>query len=174
MRYNKVKTKAGKVWHIYAHGKVMCGIKIKPGMNFDYGKENLPDCLKCICPLKDLECGGICVPVPQSDNKPLNYREIFAKGVRVKGIDSQIDGAIEEMAELTKALIKVKRLGYEKFSPESDDAKKRFEDVAEETADVSLALQQIIFMFGLTNVGEWQEKKMERYAQKLEEANDRP
>lgn len=138
------------------------------------------------------ECGvdkkAACIPVPSPDQvvdtnkplaqygtlyKPLNYKEIFAKGVRVKGIDSQIDGAIEEMAELIKALIKVKRLEYEKFSPESDESKQRMENVAEEIADVSLAIQQIIYMFGLTTVDDWKENKMQRYAQKLEEFNDR-
>jgi hypothetical protein len=98
----------------------------------------------------------------------MTYKEIFDKGVRLKGIDSQIDGAIEECAELIQALIKIKRLGYEKWSPESDEAKKRFEHVAEETADVSLALEQIEDMFGLTTIEKWIITKMIRYGNELD------
>ena len=52
------------------------------------------------------------------------------------GAYSQIDVAIEEMAELTQALLKARRKGYPQFSSSSN--------ALEEMADVVICLEQLL------------------------------
>lgn len=61
-----------------------------------------------------------------------NRREIYEKAIGRWGINLQMDVAIEEMAELTKEIVKGKR--------GSENA----DEIIEEVADVYIMLEQII------------------------------
>ena len=73
--------------------------------------------------------------------------EILNKIIAAYGIDSQMDMAIEEMAELTKALLKFRRAG------KAEETSTRvmsdiLENVMEEMADVQIMLDQLYLIFG--------------------------
>lgn len=84
--------------------------------------------------------------------------EILAKAIETYGIDAQIDMAIEEMAELTKALCKFKRYA---------DSEK-VTSIKEEIADVQIMLDQLKIMFSAdANVAEFDKRKIDRLAERL-------
>lgn len=64
---------------------------------------------------------------------------ICRAAVNTWGMDAQIDMVIEEMSELTKALLKYRRSTHEHFSS-------RFDDIAEEHADVQIMLSQLQYI----------------------------
>lgn len=69
------------------------------------------------------------------------------------GIEKQSDIAIEKMAELTKALLKMRRV---KYPPE--EAIKEIENIVEELADVQIMILQLEYLFcslGWTTDGKW-------------------
>ena len=87
------------------------------------------------------------------------YREarILEDAIKKYGPEHQTIIAIEEMSELTKALVKRLRCR----EPEDSDAVKRLEaDIREEMADVSIMLNQLELIFGETY--EEEEAKLER------------
>ena len=65
--------------------------------------------------------------------------------VEVFGVDSQVDMMIEEMSELTKALLKLRRALPGKESAECKD------HIREEIADVQIMLDQMRLIFGFTD-----------------------
>ena len=76
--------------------------------------------------------------IPPVDTSVLTYT------LDTYGDDNQVDMMIEEMSELTKALLKLRRKrhsGIDYFEPEEDD-------VIEEMADVYIVLLQMIQLFG--------------------------
>ena len=81
------------------------------------------------------------------------YPEVLQECIDTYGADKQIDQMIEEMSELTKALLKHRRKaiqlegGNVNPTPDTDLAKARA-DILEETADVIIMLTQIIMIFG--------------------------
>lgn len=81
------------------------------------------------------------------------HPEVLQECIDVYGADKQIDQTIEEMSELTKALLKHRRKaiqlegGNVNPTPDTDLAKARA-DILEETADVIIMLTQIIMIFG--------------------------
>ena len=88
--------------------------------------------------------------LPPSLERPTKT-EILKKAIEHFGIDNQIDVAIEEMAELTQALIHYKR--------------GRTANIEEEIADVYVMLQQIEMFFGSQYaVDTFREYKIERLA----------
>ena len=75
------------------------------------------------------------------------------------GKDKQVYIALEEMAELTKELIKDKR-GYDNY-----------EQIVEEIADVEIMMQQLCLIFNCANdVVNMRAKKIERLKTRLENA----
>ena len=75
------------------------------------------------------------------------------------GDNSQIDKAVEEMAELTKALMKYRY---------SNDDQGRFKEVVDEIADVGIMLEQLILIFDCRKEVEIaQEKKFRRLEELL-------
>lgn len=64
------------------------------------------------------------------------------------GEDYQIDRAIEEMSELTKALLKFRR--YEDCWKYKDEFSKYRKDILEEWVDVGLSLTHIKTIFGFS------------------------
>lgn len=87
---------------------------------------------------------------------------VLEKAIETYGETSQIDKAIEEMAELTKALLKLRYV-------EKDFEKEIVQDaVAEEMADVEIMLTQLHMIFkNGKKVDEYQRKKIERLERRL-------
>jgi len=86
---------------------------------------------------------------------------LYTKCVEKWGFDSQVDRCIEEMAELTKALLKSRR-------------KKRpidwFTSVREEIADVTITLEQMTILFdGEESIPHYIEEKLLRLERLVEE-----
>lgn len=98
-------------------------------------------------------------------------RNIMIRAIQHYGETAQIDMAIEKMAELTKALCKVKRAAT---GAESAAA---VANVIEETADVQIMLDQLRLIFArstdeieeeklrrlLTRINSWKESKLRRW-----------
>lgn len=77
------------------------------------------------------------------------YPEVLQECIDTYGADKQIDQTIEEMSELTKALLKHRHLEGENVNPTSAaDLVKARTDILERTADVIIMLTQIIMIFG--------------------------
>ena len=73
---------------------------------------------------------------------------VLTKAITTYGDDNQVDMMIEEMSELTKALLKLRRKrhgGIDYFEPEKND-------VIEEMADVYIVLLQMIQLFGKSDL----------------------
>lgn len=70
--------------------------------------------------------------------------DILNKAVDTYGAAAQTDMAIEEMSELTKALLKFRRA---ENNPEEYDLEKRRQDIYEEIADVIIMLAQLIMIY---------------------------
>lgn len=71
--------------------------------------------------------------------------EILQQAVDTYGKEAQVDMAIEEMSELTKALLKHRRA---EKSPEAWDYEKTRQSILEETADVIIMLTQLLMIYG--------------------------
>lgn len=73
---------------------------------------------------------------------------VLTHALTTYGDDNQVDMMIEEMSELTKALLKLRRKrhgGIDYFEPEENDA-------IEEMADVYIMLLQMIQLFGKSDL----------------------
>lgn len=71
--------------------------------------------------------------------------EILREAVETYGKEAQVDMAIEEMSELTKALLKHRRAEH---SPEAWDYEKTRRNILEEIADVIIMLMQLLMIYG--------------------------
>lgn len=90
-------------------------------------------------------------------------RALLDRAITAYGAPAQMDMAVEEMAELTKALCKVKRVSC------TAEAKAVLENVVEEMADVQIMLDQLRIIFGRSTV-EAEEYKLERLKKRLDTA----
>lgn len=82
-------------------------------------------------------------------------RALLDRAITAYGAPAQMDMAVEEMAELTKALCKVKRVSC------AAEAKAVLENVVEEMADVQIMLDQLRIIFH-RSTEEVEEAKLER------------
>lgn len=89
--------------------------------------------------------------------------ELLKAAIRVYGKPAQIDMAVEEMSELTKALCKVKRAHG---GPETTAA---ISNVIEEIADVQIMLDQLRIIFD-SDAEDEEQAKLERLAGRLKKA----
>lgn len=90
--------------------------------------------------------------------------EVLKQAIEAYGVHAQVDMAIEEMSELTKALCKERRTELKQGSHAEAAA-----NVIEEIADVAIMLQQLIMIFDKDNeVPKEIEYKIGRLAQRLE------
>jgi len=85
--------------------------------------------------------------------------DLYEKATKQWGERAQIDQMIEEMAELTVALHKYKRI---KYYNEQKDKQAMFDNLYMELADVSTCLEQMIHMFGEDNVEKSKESQLKR------------
>ena len=90
-------------------------------------------------------------------------RALLDRAITTYGAPTQMDMAVEEMAELTKALCKVKRVSC------AAEAKAVLENVVEEMADVQIMLDQLRIIFG-RSTAEAEECKLERLKKRLDTA----
>lgn len=92
---------------------------------------------------------------------------VLHKAIIAYGEDSQMDMAIEEMSELTKALLKHRRA---KNGPEIQDFEQIRNNITEEIADVTIVLEQLKIMFDNEDaVEKIKSEKIQRLKQRLEE-----
>lgn len=87
------------------------------------------------------------------------HTNVLRNAIETYGMQLQMDLMIEEMGELTQALIKYRR------AAELKEKEAAVQHVREELADVSIMLQQLVMIFGPIKDCEF--KKMERLAERL-------
>lgn len=80
----------------------------------------------------------------------MDRQQILLNTIAHYGIHSQIDMAIEEMSELTKALLKDRR----------NSTDETLDNIHEEMVDVQIMLDQLKIIFGWSY--DWDEKKLKR------------
>ena len=85
--------------------------------------------------------------------------KIMINAVRKYGVDAQDDIAIEEMSELTKAIIKNRR--YKNYET--------YENLCEELADVMIMAEQILLSMDKDRVQSYINLKLERLNERLSE-----
>ena len=93
-----------------------------------------------------------------------NRPEVLQECVDTYGAEAQVDMAVEEMSELTKALFKYRR----KAAQGSKDLEAARENILEEVADVIIMLTQLIMIYGGRDlVQETIENKVDRQIKRL-------
>ena len=90
-------------------------------------------------------------------------RALLDRAITTYGAPAQMDMAVEEMAELTKALCKVKRVSC------AAEAKATLENAVEEMADVQIMLDQLRIIF-VHSTAEAEEYKLERLKKRIDTA----
>ena len=130
----------------------------------------LDACKKCIFANEDAGCGLRLMEeaadrLESSANAgkmaPDDER-IMQQAIETYGVQAQCDVAIEEMAELTKAIVKIRRV--------ADDYGKTqaaLDNLMEEIADVDIMIEQMKIMWGPKRVEEYRRKKLERLDRRL-------
>lgn len=99
-----------------------------------------------------------------SDSSELQEQKIMQRAINTYSTQAQCDVAIEEMAELTKALMKIRRVAddYEKVPA-------ALANVIEEIADVEIMIDQLKIMYGEKAVEAVRGEKLERLERRLNE-----
>lgn len=92
----------------------------------------------------------------------MNKTELLKKAINTYGVQAQKDMMIEEMSELTKALIKERRVTG------SFDREIVRENIREEMADVQIMLDQMRIIYG--DCREWHDRKLQRLNDRLVKA----
>lgn len=88
-------------------------------------------------------------------------RALLDRAITTYGAPAQMDMAVEEMAELTKALCKIKR------AQAGCEVTAAIGNVIEEMADVQIMLDQLRIIFG-RSTAEAEEYKLERLKKRLD------
>lgn len=97
----------------------------------------------------------------------MSDNEIFVKAIRTYGVKAQVDMALEEMSELTKALLKYRRI--EAYDDKTcGKARDVLENIQEEIVDVQIMLDQLKLMYGYNE--SVRSYKVDRLMQRLEES----
>lgn len=84
----------------------------------------------------------------------MNKTELLKKAINTYGVQAQKDMMIEEMSELTKAILKERR------AKKYIDLEVARSDIKEEMADVQIMLDQMKIIYGSPD--KWIELKMQR------------
>lgn len=90
-------------------------------------------------------------------------RAVCTLAIEIYDVDNQIFQAIEEMTELTKALLKLRRVDPD----DKKEIEKRICDIEEETADVAIMIAQLEMIFDAGHIQSVANKKIKRLAQRL-------
>lgn len=91
--------------------------------------------------------------------------KLYKWAVEKWGEEGQYDQMIEEMAELTVAINKLKRA--QKYIAQSKEHV--MENLYEELADVKLCLEQMEYIFGEDNVNRAMDEKIKKFIGQLQE-----
>lgn len=89
-----------------------------------------------------------------------NQEKVMREALSTYGVDAQCDIAIEEMSELTKAIIKHRRYC----------TAETYDNLCEEIADVAIMIEQLFLSTKLATVAEYACKKIDRLEARLIEA----
>jgi NTP pyrophosphatase (non-canonical NTP hydrolase) len=89
----------------------------------------------------------------------MNRTEILQEAIKKYGVQSQCDMCIEEMSELTKALLKLRRASTQ---PEMQKCR---ENIREEIADVQIMIDQMRMVYGDT--AEQEKYKIQRLRKRM-------
>lgn len=84
--------------------------------------------------------------------------KVLQKALDTYGVDNQLDIAIEEMSELTKAIIKHRRYA----------SRETYENLCEETADVAIMIEQIFLTTKRDDIAKYAVAKIDRLKQRLD------
>lgn len=107
-------------------------------------------------------------------NKADPSPDILENAVNTWGKAAQVDMMIEEMSELTKALLKERRGQYvpeEQKEVRVMEQRAREDNIAEEMADVRIMLRQMEIIFkNSEKVKEWEQEKIRRIFYRLKAA----
>ena len=85
----------------------------------------------------------------------MEAHEIYRKAIETYGVEAQTKMAIEEMAELTNALMKFAR------------GRNTVDDIIEEIADVTIMMRQLAIIYGQNAVQLQIDYKTQRLARRL-------
>ena len=95
-------------------------------------------------------------------------REVLKLAIEIYGVNNQVDMCLEEMSELTKALLK-----YRRFSDALNISKEKKDgplaNIIEEIADVIVMCEQMAMVHGEDYVEAMLKHKIERLAGRLHE-----
>lgn len=100
----------------------------------------------------------------ETSDRTSRDERIMRQAIETYGVQAQCDVAIEEMAELTKAIMKIRRVAddYEKTPAALDN-------LLEEIADMDIMIDQLKIMWGPKQVEEYRRKKLERLERRLKD-----
>lgn len=99
--------------------------------------------------------------------------EIYRKAISTFGANSQVDILIEEMSELTQALIKLRRASRKDPFADKMTTQDIKANVIEEIADVSICLDQAIMIYQCEyEVEEVRQQKILRLEDYIEQKNE--
>lgn len=87
-----------------------------------------------------------------------NEGKILETAIGRWGVEKQVDKCIEEMAELTKELLKYRLV-------KDEDAEERLHRILEEIADVQIMINQMQLIYG--DASDWEEYKLQKLAKRL-------
>ena len=132
----------GKINALATENELLRGALASCGVPKNAGAEHFPDAAKIM----------------------LDGESIMQQAIKTYGVQAQCDVAIEEMAELTKAIMKIRRVAddYEK-------TQSALENLLEEIADVDIMIEQLKIMWGPREVEEYRRKKLERLERRLKD-----
>lgn len=85
--------------------------------------------------------------------------QVYQRALDEWGEYSQLDQAVEEMAELILAINKYKRTNMD-LGKKKDEI---MENLIEEIADVKMCIEQLEMMFGKGKVNDMLDKKMDKF-----------
>ena len=131
----------GKINALATENELLRGALASCGVPENAGAEHFPDAAKMV----------------------LDGESIMQQAIKTYGVQAQCDVAIEEMAELTKAIMKLRRV--------ADDYGKTqaaLDNLLEEIADVDIMIDQMKIMWGPKQVEGYREKKLERLAKSMD------
>jgi NTP pyrophosphatase (non-canonical NTP hydrolase) len=93
-----------------------------------------------------------------------SVNEVYYDAIEKYGIEAQVDVAIEEMSELTKALLKYRRVENKNIHTQEEP----YFNLLEEIADVQIMLEQLRIIYDPGSVETIMKRKQNRLAKKLE------
>lgn len=88
---------------------------------------------------------------------------IMRQAIETYGVQAQCDVAIEEMAELTQVVMKIRRI-----SDDYEETMAARDHLIDEIADVGIMIDQMELMFGAVDVEKMRRKKLLRLKKRLE------